>query len=267
MLNPKRRQRNPGHWLFVYWLLLGICCPVLGISHNGYALNLDKAKVYFLKGNYQECIGECENVLARSGYSRDLDELYYMLGISYMKQGNLLRASDVFEIIINEFKDSGFQQEAQLGLGDIYFLKSDYENAENKYKQILQSSEDTRLKGLILFRLAQCALKEGNWQEAQAYQDKLNKDYPLSFEKRLAKDLSAPQFYFTVQVGAFSNMKNARKLCQELSDKGYSSYVVDPGSGCEKLYRVRVGKLDSRFETKELEKRLIAEGYPTKIYP
>jgi len=246
-------------------LILFIFCLVF-ISRT-YALDLDKAKVYFLKGDYQQCVDECEKVLAHSGYSKDLDELYYMLGISYMKQNNLLRASDVFEIIINEFKDSGFKEDAQLGLGDTYFLKSDYDSAENKYKQILESSQDTRLNGLVLFRLAQCSLKKGNWQEAQAYQDKLNKDYPLSFEQRLAKDLSVPQFYFTVQVGAFSNMKNARRLCQELSDKGYSSYVVEPGTDNEKLYRVRVGKLDSRFETKELEKRLIVEGYPTKIYP
>lgn len=240
---------------------------VLHFTLSCYALNLDKAKILFLKGDYAECINECENILAKSRYSKDLDELYYILGLSYLKQGNLLRASDIFEIISKEFKDSDFKEDVILGLGDIYFLKSDYDNAESKYKQLLEINPETNLKCLLLFKLAQVSLKEGNWQEAQGYLDKLNKDYPLSFEKRMAKNLSQQEFYFTVQVGAFSKLTNANNLCKKLINKGYSAYIQESDLPQTKTYRVRVGKLSSRFEAEELEKKLITEGYPTKIYP
>mgnify|MGYP001594814574 CR=1 FL=1 len=246
--------------VLVYGFGFGFIC-------NSYALNLDRAKIYFLKGDYSACVNECEAILAHSRYSKDLDELYYILGLSYLKQGNLLRASDIFEIILREFKDSGFREEAMLGLGDVYFLKSDYEGAQNQYQQILSSNPDTKLRGLLLYKLAQASIKRGNWQEAQGYLDKLNKDYPLSFEAKLAKNLSNQEFYFTVQVGAFSRFNNANNLCKRLIDKGYPAYIQEFDSKDAKSYRVRVGKLNSRLEAKELEKRLSQEGYPTKIYP
>jgi len=248
-------------------IYLGFSIANLGFVSDCYAIDLSNAKTYFLKGSYQECINECENILASAGYSKDLDELYYILALSYMKQDNLLRASDIFEIIINEFHNGKFKEDALFGLGDIYFLKADFENAENKYKFILQSNPDTKLKALVLFRLAQNSLKMGKWQEAQGYLDSLNTDFPLSLENRLAKNLSPQEFFFTVQVGAFSDISNARNLCKELNDKGYSAYIQESGTNKTKLYHVRVGRLNSRLETEELGKKLMAEGYPTKIYP
>ena len=250
-----------------FYLIFFICVLVFGSTCAVYSLNLDRAKVYFLKGDYSSCINECETILAHSRYTKDLDELYYILGLSYLKQGNLLRASDIFEIILREFKDSGFREEAILGLGDVYFLKSDYESAQNQYKQILNTNPDTKLKSLLFYKLAQTSMKRGNWQEAQGYLDNLNKDYPLSFEAKLAKNLSNQEFYFTVQVGAFSRFNNANNLCKRLIDKGYPAYIQELESKDAKSYRVRVGKLNSRLEAKELEKRLSRDGYPTKIYP
>jgi len=55
-----------------------------------------------------------------------LDELYYLLSLSYLKDGNYLRASDIFEIILREFKGSRFKEDALLALGDTYFLRGDY---------------------------------------------------------------------------------------------------------------------------------------------
>lgn len=129
-----------------YILICSFTFYILSFAFVCYALNLDQAKIYFLKGDYQSCINECENILAHSGYSRDLDKLYYILGLSYLKQGNLLRTSDIFEIIIKEFKDSDFTEEAILGLGDIYFLRANYDNAQTKYKQILRETPRQNLK-------------------------------------------------------------------------------------------------------------------------
>ena len=183
MLNPKIRtntesaNRISNFLICIFCLLFHIFC--LPLAH---ALNLDSAKVNFLKGDYPETIKECENILANAGSSSGLDELYHILGISYLKQGNLLRASDIFEIIIKEFKDSSFQESAVLGMGDVYMLKADYENAQNIYKQFLEQNPNSAFKSLIFYRLAQISLKNGNWQEYQGYSEKLEKDYPLSFE-------------------------------------------------------------------------------------
>jgi cell division septation protein DedD len=70
-----------------------------------------------------------------------------------------------------------------------------------------------------------------------------------------------------VQVGSFTNLTNARNLCNKLIQKGYEAYIEDAALKSKTTYRVKVGKLKLRSEAANLENRLAAEGYPTKICP
>jgi cell wall-associated NlpC family hydrolase len=67
---------------------------------------------------------------------------------------------------------------------------------------------------------------------------------------------------YTVQVGAFSILDNARRLAQSLNDIGLDAYYFSPGPG---LYRVRFGDFPSRDtavrEAKRLLERELVEGY------
>lgn len=241
---------------------------------QGYCLNLDKVKFYFLSGNYENSIKEGEKVLAAAvSDSDDLDELYYILGLSYLKDGNYLRASDVFEIIIKEFKDSSFQDEAVIGLADTYFLRGDFIKAEELYKEALGRNPDTKFKAQLFYRLSEVALKQGDSDKARVYLDKL-KDFPLNPETKFNLDSpitlksNTEGLYYAVQVGSFSNQINAKNLAQKLTAKGYPAYIEEaPPGHAERSYRVRVGKFSLRQEALDLEKRLSREGYPTKIYP
>lgn len=232
-----------------------------------FALNLDRLKVNFLNSDYKSAISEGEKILAANKATVESEELYYILGLSYLKDGNLLRASDIFEIILKEFRDSAFAQEARLGLADTYFLRGDYEKASAYYKEFISDDAQGRLKALALYRLSQCAFKQGQTQEGKEYLDKLNTQYPLNFEARLNKDISAPADFYAVQVGSFANPVNANNLCSRLVKRGYEAYVQEIDSGGKKSYRVRVGRLTSRSEAGQLEGRLSADGYPTKIVP
>jgi tetratricopeptide (TPR) repeat protein len=226
----------------------------LALTGSCYSLNIDKVKIYFLNDDYKSAISEGEKVLA--GYdlhSPNLDELYYFLALSYLKAGNYLRASDIFEIILREFKDSPFRDEAKLGLGDAYFLKGDYDKAKACYSGLLESNPRTKFKELLYSRLSETAFKTGDTQAAKEY---LNKDLPALADG-----------FYTVQVGFFSSAANARRLCDKLTAKGYDAYLQEVGADTQKAYRVRVGKLNSRQEAAQLESKLSSEGYPTKIFP
>ena len=102
--------------------LFGILFLVLGIHAFAYALDLDKLKAYFLSGDYKSAITEGERVLAKVEDSGPIDELYYILGLSYLKDGNYLRASDIFEIILNECKGSHFKDDAILRLSSFSLM-------------------------------------------------------------------------------------------------------------------------------------------------
>ncbi len=247
-------------------MIFGYCLFFAAISPT-YALNLDKVRFYFLNGDYNACINEGEKILAGSGNARGLDSLYYLLGLSYLKEGNYLRASDIFEIILKEFKHSVFKEEARLGLGDTYFLRGDYNKAAGYYRGLLADDPSTKFAGLIYYRLSQCAFKTGNTSEGDDYLGRLKKQFPLNPEIISDKDLSSPVNYYTVQIGSFSSNQNAASLESKLIQKKYPAYVEEYRLGDKTSYKVKVGRLASRQEAADLAGRLSREGYPTKICP
>lgn len=239
-----------------------------GLVGRTYGLDLDKIKIYILEGDYKSAIIEGEKIMAEAQYSPELDELYYLLGITYLKDDNYLRASDIFEIIIKEFPGSKFEEEAQIGLGDAYFLMQEYDKAIENYQKLIRHNDQSKFKPQAYYRISLSAAKLGNTQEAKQYLERLNQEYPFNIETALQKDLAGRgEFYYTIQVGAFSNAENAKNLIQELIQKGYPAYIEEMESQGKVSWRVRVGRLRLRSEIIELENKLSQEGYPTKIYP
>jgi len=249
-----------------------------------YALDLEKMKTCLVNADYQAGIREGERILSTTR-SNDpgLDELYYLLGLSYLKQGNYLRASDIFEIIVREFRSSRFREASHIGLGDAYFVKGDYLKAEGIYNGLLSSATRTKYKAGLYYRLSQTAARLGNRVQEKEYLEKLRSEFPHSPEclgkveltslpKQLETEVAIPAagdrgFNYSVQVGAFSTRANAQRLVDAIKRKGYSAYIEDAVSRNRDIYKVKVGKLASRQEARDLEKKLILEGYPTKIYP
>lgn len=237
------------------------------MAERAFCAELDRVKVYFLKGDYKAAISEGEKLLATYRFSSHSDELYYFLGLSYSRDGNYLRASDIFEIILKEFKDSPFRDEAILGLGDTYFLRGDYGKAKAYYQELLGVNAGIKLRPAVYSRLSQCAFKEGSIQEGNDYAEKLKREFPANFETGLNREFSLLSDFYTVQVGSFNSPANANNLCNKLISKGYDAYIQELDRDGEKIYRVRVGRLKSRAEAVQLEKKLSSEGYPTKIVP
>jgi len=257
--------------LFCVWILFVICCLGFRICQAD-ASDMRSMKVSFLNGDYKQAILEGEKLLAKDAHSDNSDELYYILGISYLKDGNYLRASDIFEIILDEFKNSKFKEEAKLALGDTYFLRNDFARAEEYYKDLIEKNPQTNLKAQIYYRLSQSAFKRGDTEQGVKYLDKIKEEFPLNPELRLNKDLSSlpdssENVYYSVQVGAFSKIVNANNLVQKLSQKGYPAYIEQANSAGQVSYRVRVGRFHLRQEAVDLEKKLFQEGYPTKVFP
>lgn len=233
------------------------------------ALDLQRVKIPYLVGDYKTAIDEGESMLAGSKEdAAGLDELYYTLGLAYLKDGRYLRASDIFEIILKEFKESKFKDEAKMGLGDSYFLRGDYSTAQAEYMDLLKKSPKTGLRPLLYYRISQSASKLGNTQEAQDYLNKLRQEAPLNLEEKPGQyPEAAADFYYTVQVGTFSKSANANNLKNKLTNDGYPAYLEELIIKGKVSYRVRVGKVRQRQEALDLEKKLSRQGYPTKIFP
>jgi len=269
VISPKFRKTK---LLKFFILILSYC--FLGIFTDAFAFNLNNLKSHFLQGDYGLAITEGERLLASApAQATDLDLLYYFLGISYLKSENYLRASDIFEIILEEFPDSRLKEEVRLGLGDSYFLRQKFANARTHYQEILTENPNFKYKALVYHRLSQAAFKEGNVRIAAEYLDKLKREFPQGYESLVKEDVYSLSkdkngVYYSVQVGSFIKDVNARKLAQKLMSEGYSAYIEEaPVAGGTKTYRVKVGKVSGLNEAQQLVRELARKGYPTKICP
>jgi tetratricopeptide (TPR) repeat protein len=255
-------------------LLLAFCCLGALVAPDALALNLDKLKSHFLQGDYSLAISEGERLMAvAQAHDPELDGLYYFLGLSYLRVENYLRASDIFEIILEEFPDTRLKEEVRLSLGDSYFLRGEFSRARPYYQEILDKNANTKYKTILYYRLSQTGFKQGDTQAAKEYLDKLKSEFPQGLESIAKEDIcSLPEvkagIYYSVQVGSFSKGANARNLTQKLIKQGYAAYREEAfiSSGA-KTYRVKVGKLSQLEDAKRLAQELTREGYPTRICP
>lgn len=277
---------------------------------TAYALNLDNLRNYFLNGEYKICVTEGEKILAQAASSKDLEELYYILGLCYLKEGNYLRASDIFEITIQEFRNGKFKEEAKLGLGDTYFARRDYGKAESVYQEILKNNSHSKLKPALYYRLSQLGKRTANSGKEQEYFLKLKSEFPASPEALAGKEffpetakaleiLSVPKMVnppevpevlslpaspvipkssnpveeviisgaYSIQVGAFSSLANAKSLTLKLKAQGYSSYASESSVDNKKIYKARIGGFSSMQEAQSAAKKLRSQGYTVKIIP
>lgn len=209
---------------------------------------------------------DCEAALIKAKKLKENDDVLYILGLVYLKIGNYSQARDYFQRLQNNFPRSEFYQQSLLKFADSYFMEDNFQKAKTFYEQIIQKYPSCNYKSMLYLRLAQIANKEGNWEEKKKYTNLIKEKHPQCSEVRFIDSLDVSCDFFTVQIGAFSNKKNANALKNELSQR-YDVYVIEDKREELTLYKVRVGKLKERKEAERLSIKLLKEGYPARIYP
>ena len=64
---------------------------------------------------------------------------------------------------------------------------------------------------------------------------------------------------YAVQIAALNVRSEADAIAKRLSSKGYAAYVLSPASGTPQIYRVRIGKFESRREAETMATKLEKE--------
>ena len=64
---------------------------------------------------------------------------------------------------------------------------------------------------------------------------------------------------FVVQIAALNIRSEAEAIARRLSSKGYAAYVLSPANGTPSVYRVRVGKFNTRREAESVAAKLQKE--------
>ncbi len=239
------------------------------MNSSSWAEQFDTIEISLLKEDYQAVIENCTRLLQDPSIQRPgLDRIFYLRGIAYSKTQQISYAREDFQKIISEFPKSKLRLEAKLALADTYFLEGDYQTAQVEYKNLIANFPKENIAPAVLFRLAQCAQRLGNWEEAKYYFQQVQLKWQKSPEARLVEELKiGEEAFFCVQVGSFTDRNNAESLMEKLKKDYYPVYIVEIKKSGESFYRVRVGRFGIRKDAEDLAERLKLEGFPTRVCP
>ena len=232
-----------------------------------------KVEKLFLMEKYDKAVSEADKLIDANVSRRD--EIYYLKGLAEIKLKRYSFARESFEYILSTYSDSKLAFDAYTGIGDAYYLEGNTHSAMRIYNEILNKFPRDKNISIIKRRLEDCGKRRGvdSAPEPEAavpqVEIKATSDTPNPSTKAQGSALSEaerPNGNFSIQAGGFKSRRNADNLARKLAAKGYDSYVDAPTtSGGDKLYRVKVGRLNSAEEARRLAARLKVSGYPTKI--
>jgi tetratricopeptide (TPR) repeat protein len=199
---------------------------------------------------------------------------YFELSRALTQSNDLENAETLLIRLLGSVQSDILKQEALLQLGFLYKKKGDIDGAYAAFNSIVQGYPGTlfALKaeksieeelgvrnkdaGLApMDGIFDMAVLGGTYTvgEKEETQDEEEEEVPEGGQSVLEG--------FAVQLGSFSDEKNADKLVSVLIEKGFEAYSKSASIEGEVVIRVRVGTVSSREDAEELNKALNNIGY------
>ena len=193
------------------------------------------AETMFLMGKYSRAHTLLENVVRTNPYSA-----------AFLLKGKCSLLLKEYSRAIREFTEASeradvleYYIQAQLGLADAYYSgKNAYGTASELYRDLLDEYGDRIPRPLVMVRYAHSMIRTEKKRQGRAILNDVIRLYPGSQESSMARDLlgeSTGDFY--IQLGLFSDRKNAELMKERAAGRGIRARVEREGSS----YRVIVG--------------------------
>ena len=207
--------------------------------------------------------------------------------LQQIENGNIKSA----ETILHELKTQNANDPSVIFLDAV--LTKDGEEALKKYSTVLEKYPDSKYADAVIYRIFSYYYSLGYYKKAETYLDRLKKDFPespyIKTADRKIPDIEEqpPQpvvttskhvqpekteiktYNFTIQAGAFLNVDNAKKLCDQLNKENYFTEITTKEIGGSILNVVNVGRFATEEESKSvlnlLEKRFNLKGRTVPI--
>jgi len=191
----------------------------------------------FLSAHYAEAEQEAARALS-SGASQ-ADEIRYFQGLSLSKLGRFAEARSAFGAVERSGAPQELKARAAVGFADAFFFEKNFPAALSAYKSALERYPRS--------------------DEAPYFSDQIEKVSGLVHTPDPV--IQNVPVEYRVQIGVFSEPRNAKVLAKKVASAGYASFVETEGT----RVRVFAGKCARREDAEALAERLKKDGYPTTI--
>ncbi|OGJ89494.1 MAG: hypothetical protein A2487_06300 [Candidatus Raymondbacteria bacterium RifOxyC12_full_50_8] len=260
-------------WSSSIAFILACCAPLFAESPLSSQGLFKEGQRFYAMGDYAR---------AAASFTRNVQETpsdpgsLLWGGFSYMAASQYDSAIAVFQSIPGA---SGIVfLKAQVGLGMALSAQRKYTEANIRLIQALSLNE-TAFRSSGYYQLQKNFWEMGNIEKSDEYAGKLLLEFPHALETRLlAKELSAPaqglarvppaitNATFGVQVGAFGDRANAKRLLAELRVR-YHHVEIREKTGNDKktVYAVVVGDFDVREKAAQFAQEKLGERFKAYI--
>jgi Uncharacterized protein conserved in bacteria len=144
-------------------ILLIMICVITGSAGRLFAQD-DEYKALFLArqvfedGFYESALRQLEQFLKDYPYSKRVFDVQFLMGQCYLNEGNLYKASSVFESLLNAAMQTQPQRvdEILFWLAETYFKGRDYERALQFYQRIIREFPQSRFTAYAYYNSACC---------------------------------------------------------------------------------------------------------------
>jgi outer membrane protein assembly factor BamD len=198
---------------------------------------------YYTQDYYSDTIAELERFIRVYPLSKNLDYVYYLLGVSYYEQivdekkdlQSIVKAKKYFEILIKNYPNTNYSLDAEykielvndtlaakeMYIGRYYFDKKKWIPAINRFRTIIDEYETTMYAQEALHRLVEVHYLLGLKDEAKKYAKLLGYNYQSSiwyektysiFDKKYEKNLKKREKEKTKRNKTFKKIKSLFSL-------------------------------------------------------
>ncbi|MDK1032070.1 MAG: tetratricopeptide repeat protein [Planctomycetia bacterium] len=193
-------------------------------------------------------------------------EVYYYRGLSRQRLGRRLEARRDFQAAIGAEGNRKIVAFAKVALANMYYEEGNDGPAIHLYASVLKDPPEGLPLDLVLFRLAVSLQRIGKWAEADKYLRYVLEHHPQSPMAGDAKRRLGAR-YFTVQVGAYSQVASAQKIAARVRKAGFKPWFAVVLKNGRQLHTVRIGKTATYVGASRLAGRVDKAGFKTLIVP
>lgn len=238
---------------------------LLSVVSAAYASDIDILQKFIIRKDYAGAVEFGKTAVHNKSDNKPALAYYYGEALFY--NGNHSDAIDIYNTVVTRFPDSDYAQRALLRVGDVYYVKQEYERALKAYDLFAYRFKDHRFVPYVYLKQIYCSEKLGLWEEKKKYISLLKADYPQSVEASLIPELEKRGYFYIVQLGAFGSRENAMKLYARLQEDRIKSVIIEDGVEGMALYKVIAGKFKDRNNADSMVYSLSDKGYPAKRFP
>jgi tetratricopeptide (TPR) repeat protein len=206
----------------------------------------EKAKRRYIEGDYGAAQVAFQTFRNGQTNPAKIAEGYYWEGMCLLAQREFADARAKLELGLKKNPEGWLRAYTLSSLGESLIGLGMFTEARKAYLEALESAGDDIRLDHVLLRLATCAQRLNQWEEAEQYLNRLLSDAPGSrFADQAKEKLQyGKKRFFTVQIGAYKEPEAARARAAELKKDGLEPFVGQIERSGETLHCVWIGKYD-----------------------